>query len=222
MNFIFTLDDPSSFTFNNNVYDKIINSKNKIFDYDNPRFEKLKLVLEKLLSLTDEFKKVHEEDNLMKCEIVHAKIMYDTMVPTLKLIESEIKNTKDEFKSILDELMKKIKSCFSNRVDSECVSTQSVCDEDKATILSYFNTIDSYFPELEKTLNFLNFTIKKHEIKRWLASRNNYLDETFRDECLNFWLTIQRFEGIWINLCNFCTAIIHFGELITVHYKPSN
>ena len=211
MNFIFTLDDPTSFTFNSNVYDKIINSKNKIFDYDNPRFEKLKLVLEKLLSLTDEFKKVHEEDNLMKCEIVHANIMYDTMVPTLKLIDSEIKNTKDEFKSTLDELMKKIKLCFSN-----------VDPEDKATILSYFNQIDSYFPELEKKINFINFTIKKHEIKRWLASRNNYLDETFRDECLNFWLTIQRFEGIWINLCNFCTAIIHFGELITVHYKPSN
>ena len=211
MNFIFTLDDPSSFTFNNNVYDKIINSKNKIFDYDNPRFEKLKLVLEKLLSLTDEFKKVHAEDNLMKCEIVHANIMYDTMVPTLKLIDSEIKNTKDEFKSTLDELMKKIKSCF-NRVNPE----------DQATILSYFNQIDSYYPELEKTLNFLNFTIVKHQLKRWLASRYNDLDETFREECLNFWLTIQKFEGIWINLCSFCTAIIHFGELITVHYKPSN
>lgn len=208
MNFRFTLEDPTSFTFNNNIYDKIINAKNKIYDYDNPRYEKLKLVLEKLLTLTDEFKKVHKQDDLMKCEIVHAKIMYDTMVPTLKLIDSEIKNTKDELKSTLDELMKKIKSCF-DRVEPN----------DKETILSYFNQINSYYPELEKTLNFLNFTLKKHEIKRWIVPRYGDLDETFRDECINFWTTIHKFEGIWINLCNFCTAIIHFGELITVHYN---
>ena len=186
-------------------------TKNKIYDYDNPRFEKLRVVLEKLLSLTDEFKKVHEENNLMKCEIVHANIMYDTMVPTLKLIDSELKNTKDELKAALDELMKKIKSCF-----------ERVSDEDQKTILSYFSSIESYYPELEKNLNFVNFTIIKHEIKRWIVPRYNNLDKTFRDECMNLWMTIHKFEGIWINLCNFCSTIILFPNLITVQYKPTD
>ena len=69
MNFKFTLEDPTSFTFNNSIYESIQTKKNQVFDYDNPRYENLRVVLDKLLKLVDEFKIVHSQNNLIKCEI---------------------------------------------------------------------------------------------------------------------------------------------------------
>lgn len=207
MNFRFTLEDPTSFSFNNSIYETIQNKKNQVVDYNNPRYEKLRVVLDKLLSLVDEFKIVHDQNNLMKCEIIHAKIMYETLMPAIKLVNSELEKTKVEFKLTLDRLSQKIKSSLSN-----------LDEEDYASILSYLNLINSYYPKLDKDLQFMNYTILKHQIKRWLASRYDYLDETFRDECVELWQTIHNYEGIWINITSLCVAIMSFDKLIEIHY----
>ena len=207
MNFKFTLEDPTSFTFNNSIYESIQTKKNQVFDYDNPRYENLRVVLDKLLKLVDEFKIVHSQNNLIKCEIIHAQIMYETFIPAIKLVNSEIEKTKVEFKSSLDRLSKKIKTDLSN-VDSE----------DQATILSYLNLMDSYYPKLDKQLQFMNYTILKHQIKRWTMARYDSLDKTFRDDCIELWQKIHNYEGIWLHVTNLCGAIMSFDELIVINY----
>lgn len=207
MNFIATFDDPTYFIFDDAIYEFILKKKKLAFDYDNPRYENLRVELDKLLSLTDEFKIVHAQNDLMKCEIIHADIINETYGPATKLVESEIEKTKVEFKSTLDCLSEKIKS-----------SLDKVDPADSKSMLSYLNQIDLYYPALVKDEQFMYYIYLKHEIKQWLEPRYDSLDENFRNDCNDLWQTIHHYEGIWDHVINLCRAIMEFGVLIEIHY----
>lgn len=203
----FTLEDPTNFKVNQQILNKINEARSKILDYDDSRYDVLRTELEELFDLFKEFEHALSVHDLMMCEIYRDKILIDHVMKNADLIKSIITKVKDEFKSTINDL---------------CLDVLSKLDQSDVeiaiTVDSFISTINFNFEKFEKDFDYLNFTLLKHNLKNWISIEQKHFSESLKQSLIDLWIKFHYFEGVYMNLVSFMTAIMLFYDLIEVVY----
>lgn len=205
-NKVFILDDPTDFIINREIWDKIKEAQSKISDYDNSRYNVLRTELEELIDLFKKFEDALSVHDLMKCEIYHDKIMLDHVLKNLKLLESVKDEFKSEFKSSIDKLCQDVLSHVEGGSDIE------------STIKTFISSINTNYKKFEQDFDYFDLCVLKHKLKNWIVVDMKHFNEQLRQSLIDLWLKLHHFEGIYMNLVSFMTAIVLFHDLIKVVY----